>query len=122
MKSKLLIGSILLQFVFLITSYTFAAELQRPYLAERHQSRGVTCESCHGKATPNGDQVLIGKNCVQCHGSYQKAVERTKDKYPEVNPHDQHDGDLSCVVCHKGHQKGVNYCEECHGTFVFEVP
>lgn len=120
MKSKLLIASILLQFC--LTAMSTISAQENKFLADRHQSKSIVCSACHGKEAPNNDLVLIGKNCQVCHGSYQQLIERVKEKYPEVNPHDQHDGDLSCAVCHRGHQKGVNYCEECHGTFVFEVP
>lgn len=120
MKYTLLVSFILVHLSF-ISTISFSAE-NKPFLADRHQARGTDCQACHGAAQITGNAAVIGKNCQLCHGDYQKAVDRTKAKYPEINPHDQHDGDLSCIVCHKGHQKGVNYSEECHGTFVFEVP
>lgn len=118
MKSKLLLTLILIYVS--ICNYaqpSFASS----FLADRHQSRNVSCQQCHGQENSTAEKNL-GMNCQKCHGSYQMMVDKTQKKFPEVNPHDQHDGDLSGVVCHKGHKKGVNYCEECHGTFVFEVP
>lgn len=96
---------------------------QRP-LADRHAARSVSCEGCHvmkGNAEIKKD-AKGHEACVTCHGYYPEMIKRTEKAGEEVNPHDQHDGDLPCTQCHKGHKAGVNYCEECHGTFVFEVP
>lgn len=97
---------------------------QQQFLADRHAARSVSCEGCHvtkGKPEINKDEK--GREaCVACHGYYPEMIKRTEKPGEEVNPHDQHDGELPCTECHKGHKPGVNYCEECHGTFVFKVP
>lgn len=97
---------------------------QSQSLADRHETRSISCEGCHiTKGKPEIKKDTKGREaCVSCHGYYPEMIKRTEKTGEEVNPHDQHDGDLPCTECHKGHKPGVNYCEECHGTFVFEVP
>lgn len=93
------------------------------YLADRHMAKGMTCTSCHeAKNSAKLKMIDAGKHeiCVQCHGFYDRLVEKTNTP-GEENPHAQHDGNLPCTECHKGHKKGVNYCAQCH-NFEFNVP
>lgn len=97
--------------------------LASEFLADRHVSKNIQCDSCHASAgEPRLKMVDNGQHeaCVGCHGFYDKIVEKTA-KPDEQNPHAQHDGNLPCTECHKGHKKGVNYCGQCH-NFEFKVP
>ena len=92
---------------------------QSQFLADRHAQKGFMCESCHTpdmKVKQSGDYDV----CVDCHGDYEKMIQKTQGKY-EVNPHAQHEGILPCTECHKGHKEGVNYCGQCH-SYIYKVP
>ncbi len=83
------------------------------YLADRHASRGVKCEACHGVAAPKVPVKKVkAEKCLACHGSYEKVAEKTKALKP--NPHASHLGEVRCSDCHKGHAKPVLMCNDCH--------
>ena len=93
-------------------------------LADRHASRGMSCDSCHETAQGGGVKAFGEYGiCAACHGDYQKMIDKTDRLFKDSgqpNPHAQHDGALPCTECHKGHQKGVNYCGQCH-SFSYTV-
>lgn len=76
----------------------------------KHQTRGVSCEQCHGVPTP--DKQPTTAQCLQCHESYDKVASLTKKDDP--NPHASHQGELRCTLCHKEHARSVLSCNECH--------
>lgn len=96
--------------------FLWAANSQ--FLADKHASKGITCDGCHKENPP---KVLVPTEpCLQCHGgNYEKLAETTKKLDP--NPHASHRGDLSCESCHHAHKASVNYCGACH-DFNFNVP
>lgn len=105
--------------VFLTTSFLPAygqqTQASAQFLADRHVSKNISCNACHGKSISSSLFFDESKkeSCVKCHGFYEEVAKKTEPKISEEkNPHNQHDGNLPCTSCHKGHKKGVNYCEK----------
>jgi fumarate reductase flavoprotein subunit len=96
------------------------------FLADRHATRNVTCQGCHGAQEPT--LTSMKDSCLACHGSYAELAQRTAGG--PVNPHKSHLGEPYCTFCHHGHEKSVNGCAGgqaayCHGSsvlFQFDVP
>ena len=119
------INSLVLLFTFLcFSNVVFSSASNNSFLGDRHCSRGVSCEACHGDSK-SGEMLLDNEQheaCVACHGWYDQIAEKTVPENPDdMNPHNQHDGNLPCTECHKGHKASVNYCSECH-YYTFDVP
>ncbi len=93
----------------IVTAAAFSKTDAPATSADRHKAIGVSCDACHGAGTRNTVEM---KQCFQCHGSYAKVAEKTKDLKP--NPHDSHAVDLECNLCHVGHKPFENYCGTCH--------
>jgi hypothetical protein len=93
------------------------AQGQGPFLADRHQAKGMNCATCHKESPPKAS--VPSDICLQCHGSTEKLAEKTSAVKP-ANPHDSHLGDVACDQCHRGHKAPVNACAQCH-TFGFKV-
>lgn len=98
-----------------------SACLASDFLADRHGTRGVTCESCHGTKAPQPGAKVETAKCNTCHGSLDKVAELTKAKKLDPDPHYNHLVGLDCNECHKGHQPSVNMCSNCH-NIKFKVP
>ena len=92
---------------------------------DKHAAHGVSCEQCHGIATPTSAPTS-NKACLTCHehDALVKATAKYDDvKHKSQNPHDSHLHGVSCFVCHKNHSASVLYCDECHKPkFGWKVP
>ena len=89
----------------------------KPFLADRHKIRGLTCDQCHMEDPPK--EKVPAEKCLDCHGGYDKVAELTQKVSP--NPHESHNGNLPCESCHHAHKASENYCSACH-HFDFQVP
>lgn len=92
------------------------AEWATPSLDTIHQTQDtleeeIVCEDCHELLPP----VKPPENeaCIVCHG---ETVEGLFDltSYLEPNPHDGHEGGLSCSTCHPNFGPEKNSCALCH--------
>jgi len=95
------------------------AQEKSDFTADRHKTRNVTCEACHGEAQPKAP--ASGQACLKCHKSLEAVAERTKDF--ERDPHKNHiteSSDVECTQCHGGHKADAPLCNQCHTGFVFE--
>lgn len=93
------------------------AQEKGSFLADRHQTKGMQCSSCHKENPPK--EIVPSAVCQQCHGNAEKLAEKTMTKTP--NPHESHLGDLKCEACHHGHKVAENTCAKCH-DFTMHVP
>jgi hypothetical protein len=86
----------------------------------------LSCGACHGKQLiPDDNETLVNRQCVSCHGSYDKLATVTKAKLanPDVNPHGSHMGpQVACTICHTGHAESKSYCLHCHTNFNQPMP
>lgn len=82
----------------------------------KHLSRGVTCDQCHG--TPNPTKGLASDAaCRQCHSEsiIVAATADVEDIENRIsNPHDSHIGLIDCMLCHRNHEMSTYYCTTCH--------
>ena len=106
---------------FFFLNVVTAAEVNN-FLADRHVSRGIQCQSCHTESGKLKEYKEFGI-CSSCHGDYDAVIKKTAGKYKDAdpNPHDQHDGNLPCTECHHGHSPSKNYCADCH-SYTYNVP
>jgi fumarate reductase flavoprotein subunit len=89
------------------------------FTADRHKTRGLACDACHGEAQPS--TPATAKACLTCHQSFEAVAKRTEDF--EKNPHDNHITaamDLECTQCHQGHKADAPLCHQCHEGMKFE--
>lgn len=111
---------VIIPLVALLLSVSHAAYSQMQF---KHQSHSITCEQCHGTASPA--TKAKAKVCFNCH-NYQDLAKMTSTKNLVLNPHDSHAGELRCTLCHKEHGQSVVYCKECHKKddprFDFKTP
>lgn len=80
------------------------------FLIDKHVAARVACNACHtaGPATPPEMPTCLG-----CHGgSYAKLAVMTANARP--NPHQSHQGEISCGACHHIHSASVTLCNQCH--------
>jgi hypothetical protein len=96
---------------------TYVGAEEKKFLADRHQTKGIACASCHKESPPKADVTTAV--CFSCHGSYAKIAEKTINIAP--NPHVSHMGELSCESCHHAHKPSENRCADCHAS-TFKVP
>lgn len=86
----------------------------------------LSCGACHGKQLiPDDNETVVNKQCVACHGGYDKLAVLTKAKLknPDINPHGSHLGtQIACTVCHQGHVESKAYCLNCHTNFTMPMP
>lgn len=84
----------LMEVCLLVWCSMFAISVNAAPVAQSHQIKGLTCESCHTQM-PFADY----NKCIACHGG--------RERLSQSNP--QHSAmktaDVPCVVCHKGHQE-----------------
>jgi fumarate reductase flavoprotein subunit len=118
MKSAKFMASILLMVVLLSASALWAAA-NEPFLANAHQTKGLSCAACHGeKMDVDDNETIVNAKCTQCHGSLAKVAEKSREA---VNAHKSHLGGMNCTVCHAGHTESVTYCLNCH-NFDLKIP
>jgi hypothetical protein len=86
----------------------------------------LSCGACHGKQLiPDDNETVVNKQCVTCHGDYDKMAEVSKAKLAgaQINPHSSHLGpQIACTVCHQGHVESKPYCMNCHTNFKMPIP
>ena len=96
------------------------------WLAATHGNKNISCGACHQKQLiPDDNETVLNKQCVTCHGNYNKlaTLTKTKLKNPNINPHASHLGpQIACTVCHQGHQESQVYCLNCHTNFNMPIP
>lgn len=113
-KSQLLIAAISACLAFSASAAQFGAD--------RHVSKGISCQMCHGENMNMAEPELPTiENCSSCH-NISALVEKTKDvkpHNPHVSPHYQ--DQLDCTNCHYMHAETENFCDQCH-QFGFKVP
>ena len=111
-----------------VTSYLSSNDLDNI-----HYQANVACKDCHDYPIPaeiasgvkfilgdytvdeNGDLVKLTYDddiCLQCHISKQFVAQSTD--FLTRNPHDSHNGMLSCKTCHVSHGQQIDYCSQCH--------
>lgn len=88
------------------------------FLAERHVSRGVKCDTCHISMPPKAD--VKSDRCESCHGNLAKVAEKTDSG--DINPHASHVEEAQCLECHKGHKQPQLLCDQCHEFRGVTVP
>ncbi|WP_418572198.1 cytochrome c3 family protein [Parasutterella sp.] len=92
------------------------------YLADVHMKAKVSCESCHGTATPETDAKVPQAKCIACHGDLKQVSDQiSKKRKVDPDPHWGHMVALDCNECHRGHQAGYNMCSQCH-NLDYKVP
>ena len=98
-----------------------------------HHQANLECKDCHdypvsaeitsgikfllGNYTvdENGDLLQVTYDddmCLQCHISKEFVAESTD--FLEKNPHNSHNGMMSCKTCHVSHGAQIDYCSQCH--------
>lgn len=85
----------------------------KPYMSDRHVTKGMECKSCHGDANPQ--KPVETAKCLECHKSFEEISKKTEDMSP--NPHSNHivdSQDLDCSSCHHAHKANELYCSQCH--------
>jgi hypothetical protein len=100
-------------------SSALSEEVKKPFSAEIHKRRGLTCIACHKEPKPKTD--ASPENCLVCHQSIEAVAEKTADRSP--NPHKNHvtdSMDLECTQCHHGHKADTPLCLQCHLGMGFE--
>jgi fumarate reductase flavoprotein subunit len=89
---------------------------QAPFLADLHQSKGLTCASCHADNPPKSPAA--DQTCVNCHGGVAAIISRTDNYFP--NPHvSPHSAVPQCTTCHHGHKPFEIACRSCHADRTF---
>lgn len=104
-------------FALVISCYVGTTFAATNFLADRHVSRSLTCESCHAVMPP---KAVPTDQCLKCHVSYEALAKRTDKK--DINPHDTHIEKPACSDCHQGHKKPVLVCDQCHEFAKIKVP
>ena len=111
-----------------VTSYLTSNDLDNV-----HYQAGVACKECHdypvsaevtsgikfvlGNYTVGEDGKLLPVTydddmCLQCHISKEWVAQSTD--FLAKNPHNSHNGMLSCKTCHVSHGDQIDYCSQCH--------
>jgi hypothetical protein len=96
-------------------------------LASLHGNKqNLSCGACHqSQLIPDDNESVVNKQCVTCHGDYDKLalLSTPKLKNPNINPHGSHLGpEIACTACHQGHQESKAYCVNCHTNFDMPMP
>ncbi len=118
--------------------FCLSCHIMKPYydswessklLDHRHEANGNTCHDCH--QTSFAGQMKEGINfisgnytlplpkmevdrdyCMSCHTDFESIKKATA--FEGSNPHDSHNGELSCNTCHNMHEPSQLLCAECH--------
>jgi hypothetical protein len=119
MKKYIKKNEIALFILFGLIFYGFwpLAGAENLLLEEKHKKAGLDCAQCHQEDPPT--KKVEAMVCLTCHGDYKELAGKTEKIEP--NPHDSHEGPISCDKCHNNHKVSQNYCAQCH-TFSFKVP
>lgn len=111
-----------------VTSYLSGNDLDN-----LHLQANVGCKECHDYPLPveirGGVNYILGNYmvdengellpvvydddiCLQCHISKEFVAQATD--FLAKNPHDSHNGMMSCRTCHVSHGDQIDYCSRCH--------
>ncbi len=111
-----------------VTSYLTSTDLDN-----LHQQANVGCKDCHDYPIPaeirsgfnfifgnytvdeNGDLLQVTYDddmCLHCHISPEFVS--TATDFLSKNPHNSHNGMMSCKTCHVSHGAQIDYCAQCH--------
>ncbi|MBP9676033.1 MAG: cytochrome c3 family protein [Anaerolineaceae bacterium] len=111
-----------------VTSYLTSTDLDN-----LHQQANVGCKDCHDYPIPaeirsgfnfifgnytvdeNGDLLQVTYDddmCLHCHISPEFVA--TATDFLSKNPHNSHNGMMSCKTCHVSHGAQIDYCAQCH--------
>jgi cytochrome c len=105
---------------FLWTGSVMPDEVEKkPFTADRHKQRGLTCAACHKEEKPKMEAPA--EACLACHESIEAVAEKTVNLKP--NPHKNHVTeamDVECTQCHYSHKADDPICQRCHMGMVFE--
>jgi hypothetical protein len=98
-----------------------------------HLQANVECKECHDyplsaeirggvnyifsnyMVDENGDLLPVVYDddiCLQCHISKEFVAQATD--FLAKNPHNSHNGMMSCRTCHVSHGDQIDYCSRCH--------
>ena len=90
-------------------------------LLELHQSRGLTCISCHAESLPQ--KAPASSKCADCHGDEAAVANRTSNKTPNPHapPHLAPGETQNCEECHHVHKPSEVTCTDCHHSFNFDI-
>jgi len=98
-----------------------------------HAQANVECKDCHdyslvaeitsginfvtGNYSVDSDGNLLKASysndlCFKCHIDYNHIASSTD--YLTRNPHNNHNGQMSCKSCHISHGDQIDYCSTCH--------
>lgn len=114
MKKKIAVCVVMTMAVLSAGMNLYAAEVNKPMLADKHEAEGIECVSCHGNDDSN---MVSNQSCLECHGSFEELAEQTIDMH--INPHRSiHFMDYMCAACHQEHKPLNNFCQNCHGPIV----
>ena len=105
--------------VIILCAASAVAQEKNAFTTDRHQSRGLSCDACHGEAQPKS--AAPAKSCLSCHQSLEAVAEKTKDYM--YNPHKNHltrSSDVECTQCHHGHKADTPACFQCHDGMKFK--
>lgn len=95
------------------------AGAQIPNLADRHGTKGITCEACHKTQKPEPFAEVPASQCNLCHP--QQGIVEKYASLKDRNPHKNHLGEVDCNICHKGHAPSTVYCDQCHSNFKLNI-
>lgn len=88
------------------------------FLIDKHIAAGLTCDSCHSAGSFRPTPTTT---CLRCHGgAYSRLAAMTAESNP--NPHQSHQGEVTCASCHHIHAASENFCSQCHSDFDFRTP
>ena len=111
-----------------VTSYLTSTDLDN-----LHQQANVGCKDCHDYPIPaeirSGFNFIFGNYtvdeigdllqvtydddmCLHCHISPEFVA--TATDFLSKNPHNSHNGMMSCKTCHVSHGAQIDYCAQCH--------
>jgi nitrate/TMAO reductase-like tetraheme cytochrome c subunit len=85
---------------------------ETPSLDSLHRiQEGLVCEDCHDVFPPVGPPD--NQMCINCHGETPQEIFNMTANY-EPNPHDSHEGEVSCAFCHINFGPEIEPCALCH--------
>jgi hypothetical protein len=116
MKNKNLITTILVIVILLLFSNIGIAQ-NKYEIKDTHVKMGLSCTVCHGDKSPQ--QRPEKEACLTCHKSYGEVAAKTKGLEP--NPHESHQGEVTCSDCHSAHGTSRLMCNDCHKFTNFKM-
>ncbi len=89
---------------------------------EKHQSAGLTCQSCHKETPPK--TLVPSDQCMTCHGDLAKLIQKSNKivPNPHASPHISPGEQPKCEECHHIHKPSEVSCSNCHEDFKYKMP